>query len=78
LPLGDQETQEHAKYLGAIFGCWPPAGLTLLENKRSQLASIKAVWLLSKAPEQLADVNAVGVEGHIAGTTLLAHPLTEG
>ena len=35
-------------------------------------------WFLSKPPEQLANVNAVVAEGHITGTPLLAHPLTEG
>jgi hypothetical protein len=42
LALGDQETQEHAKCRGAIFGRSPPAGATLLENKRSQPAGIEA------------------------------------
>src|SRR5439155_1487224 len=36
LPLGDQETQEHAKCLGTIFDCSPPAGATLRENKRDR------------------------------------------
>src|SRR5437870_4884470 len=36
LPLGDQETQEHAKCLGTIFDCSPPAGATLRENKSAQ------------------------------------------
>ena len=39
---------------------------------------MKAAWLLSKPPEQLANVNAIGGEGHITGTPLLVHPLTEG
>ena len=42
------------------------------------LAGIKPAWLLSQPPEQLANVNAIVVEGHITGTPLLAHPLTEG
>src|SRR6266849_1367205 len=78
LALGDQEPQEHAKYFGAIFGRCPPAGATLLENKCSQPAGIKAAWFLSKPPEQLANVNAISGEGHITGTPLLVHPLTEG
>lgn len=39
---------------------------------------IKAAWVLSGSPEQLVNVNAIGVEGHITGTSLLVHPLTEG
>jgi hypothetical protein len=78
LALGDQEPQEHAKYRGAIFGRPPPTGATFLENKRSQPVGIKVAWFLSKPPEQLANVNAIGVEGHITGTPLLVHPLTEG
>src|SRR5207237_1186682 len=41
LPLGDQETQEHAKCLGTIFDCSPPAGATLRENKSAQPAGIE-------------------------------------
>src|SRR5215470_13985169 len=77
LALSDQETQEHAKCRGAHFGCCPPA-VASLQNKRSQPSSIKATWLLSKPPEQLADVNAIAVESHIAGIPVLVHPLTEG
>src|SRR5882762_6636136 len=78
LALGDQETQEHAKCVGTIFGRPPPARTTLFENKRSQSACIKPAWFLSNPPEQLANVNAVVVEGHITDTPLLVHPLTEG
>ena len=68
LALGDQETQEHAKRRGALFGRCPPAGATFLQNKRAQSAGIKAAWILSKPPEQLANVNAIGVEGPITGS----------
>jgi len=78
LALGDQETQEHAKYGGAVFSCSPPAGTTFLKNKCSQPACIKPAWLLSKPLEQLPNVNAISAEGHIADTPLLVHPLTEG
>src|SRR6266513_3858359 len=78
LALGDQEPQEHPKYLGIIFGRCPPAGASLLENKRSQPVGIKAAWLLSKPPEQFANVKAIAAEGPITGAALSMHPLTEG
>jgi hypothetical protein len=77
LPLGDQETQEHAKCRDTTFDCSPPAGATLLENKCSQPAGIEAGWVLSKPSEQLANVNAIVFESPITGTPLLVHPLTE-
>ena len=55
-----------------------PQERLLLENKRSQPAGIKAAWVLSKPPEQLANVNAIVVESPITDTPLLVHPLTEG
>jgi hypothetical protein len=61
-----------------LMGGEAPARTTLFENKRSQSACIKPAGFLSNPPEQLANVNAVVVEGHIAGTPLLVHPLTEG
>jgi len=77
LALGDKETQEHAKCVGTILSRPPSAGTVLLQNKRSQSVCIKSAWFLSKPPKQLANVNAVVVEGHITSTPLLAHPLTE-
>jgi hypothetical protein len=77
LTLGDQKTQKHAKRRGAPFGCSPPV-VASLQDKRSQPASIHAARLLSKPPEQLADVNAIAVESLIASIPLLLHPLTEG
>lgn len=78
LALSDQEPQEHAKRRGAVLDCDLPAGTTLLENKRSQPAGIKAGWLLSKPPEQLANANVVLAEGPITRAALSMHPLTEG
>ena len=77
LAFGDQETQKHADYGGAVFSCSPPAGTTFLKNKRSQPAGIKPAWLLFQPLEQLANVNAITTQGHITDTPLLAHPLTE-
>src|SRR5208283_201749 len=77
LALGDQETQEHAKRRCTLLDCGLPAGTTLLENKCSQLAGIKAAWLLSKPPEQFANVNAIGGEDPITRAALSMHPLTE-
>jgi len=78
LTLGDQETQEHAKRRGALLGYCPPAGVTSLQNKRSQPAGIKPARLLSKSAEQLANVDAVVIEGPISGAALSMHPLAEG
>lgn len=61
LALSDQKAQEHAKCLEAILGRSPPVGAAFLENKCPQPASIEATWLLSKPPEQLADVEAIVV-----------------
>jgi hypothetical protein len=77
LAFGDQETQKHADYGGAVFSCSPPAETTFLKNKCSQPAGIKPAWLLSQPAEQLANVNAITTQGHITDTPLLAHPLTE-
>jgi len=78
LALGDEEAQEHTKCVDTILGRLPSAGATFLENKRSQPASIKPAGFLSKPLEQLPNVTTIVAEGHIAGTPLLVHPLTEG
>jgi hypothetical protein len=52
--------------------------MTSLENERSQPVGIKAAWPLSKPPEQLTNVDAVLIEGHISGAAQSTHPLTEG
>ena len=77
LTLSDQETQEHAHRRGAIFRCPASPGTTFLENKLSQATAIKAAWLISNSTEQLANIDAIGGEGHIRDTALLAHPPTE-
>jgi hypothetical protein len=77
LTLSDQETQEHAHCRGAIFRCSASPGTTFLENKLSQATGIKTAWLISDSKEQLANVDAIGGEGHIRDTALLVHPLTE-
>jgi hypothetical protein len=77
LTLSDQETQEHAHGRGAIFRCSAPPGTTFFENKLSQATAIKTAWLISDSTEQLANVDAIGGEGHVRDTALLVHPLTE-
>ena len=78
LTRSDQETQEHAKCRGALLGYCRPPGVASLQNERSQPAGIKAAWPLSELPEQLANVDAVLMEGHFSRAAQATHPLTEG
>jgi len=43
----------------------------------SQPTRIKPAWFLSKPLDQLANGNAVVVQGRIAGAPLPTHPLTK-
>ena len=76
--FSDQKAKEHAKSRRARFRCCQPPPLTvLLEDKLSQTLSVKPFRILSKVAQQRPNGDAVVVEGQIAGSTFVAHPLTE-
>ena len=77
LAVGDQKAQKHADGGGALLRRCPSAPSAGVQNKLSQLVSIKPAWIFSQALQQIAQVNAVVIKRGIAGAALLAHPATE-
>jgi hypothetical protein len=77
LAFDDQKSKEHANSRRTPFRRGPPAASTFFQDKLSQAPSIKPARLVSQASEQLANGDAVVIEGPITRAALLAHPPTE-
>jgi DNA-binding transcriptional regulator YdaS (Cro superfamily) len=77
LAVGDQKAQKHADGRSALFRRRPSTPLTGIQNKLTQLVSIKPTRVFSQALQQLTQVKAVIIESGITGAALLAHPAAE-
>lgn len=75
--FGDQEAKEHPQCRRACLGRCPPTVMALLENKPPQALYIESAWIFADPCQQIPNRALVVVEGRIAGSAVLAHPLYE-